>query len=186
MRSAILLGLLALYGCASAPGYRSSSVRTPPSFRGATESDGTAPARYVATATSAAPATADSGVSVSYWEQLGDTTLTRLVGEVLRSNLDVRSARARVSAARSDRVRSVLDLTPSATLQAGYSRQRLSSASFPGVSGVFPDQNVWDAGANASWDLDVFGGIRHTVQARATSAVRLTCTSRKSSGATCR
>jgi len=167
MRSAILLAFLALYGCASAPGYRSSSVRTPPSFRGATESDGTAPARYVATATSAAPATAaDSGVSVSYWEQLGDTTLTRLVGEVLRGNLDVRSARARVSAARSDRVRSVLDLTPSATLQAGYSRQRLSSASFPGVSGVFPDQNVWDAGANASWDLDVFGGIRHTVQAR--------------------
>src|SRR5439155_695783 len=31
---------------------------------------------------------------------------------------------------------------------------------------VFPDQNVWDAGVNASWDLDVFGGIRHTVQAR--------------------
>src|SRR5207253_2135729 len=59
-----------------------------------------------------------------------------------------------------------LDLTPSATLQAGYSRQRLSSASFPGAFGVFPDQNVWDAGANASWDLDLFGGIRHTVQAR--------------------
>src|SRR5207302_1172777 len=87
-------------------------------------------------------------------------------GEVLRGNLDVRSARARVSAARSDRIRSVLDLTPSATLAAGYSRQRLSSASFPSSFGAFPDQNVWDAGVNASWDLDVFGGIRHTVQAR--------------------
>jgi len=105
-------------------------------------------------------------VSLDYWEQLGDTTLTRLVGEVLRSNLDVRSAQARVSAARSDRVRSVLDLTPSATLSAGYARQRLSSASFPGATGIFPDQNVWDAGVNASWDLDVFGGIRRTVQAR--------------------
>jgi NodT family efflux transporter outer membrane factor (OMF) lipoprotein len=103
---------------------------------------------------------------VTYWEQLGDSTLSRLVGEVLRSNLDVRSARARVSAARSDRVRSVLDLTPSATVAAGYSRQRLSTASFPGALGVFPDQNVWDAGVNASWDLDVFGGIRHTIQAR--------------------
>src|SRR2546425_13285730 len=91
---------------------------------------------------------------------------SRLVGEVLRGNLDVRSARARVSAARSDRVRSVLDLTPSATLAVGYSRQRLSSASFPGSFGAFPDQNVWDAGVNTSWDLDVFGGIRHTVQAR--------------------
>src|SRR5207249_915418 len=96
----------------------------------------------------------------------GATTLSRLISEVRRANLDVRAAQARVSAARSDRVRSVLDLTPSATVSAGYARQRLSSASFPGVSGILPDQNVWDTGVNASWDLDVFGGIRHTVQAR--------------------
>ena len=101
-----------------------------------------------------------------YWGALGDTTLSRLIAEVRRANLDVRAARARVSAARSERVRSVLDLTPSATVSAGYVRQRLSSASFPGGFGVFPDQNVWSAGADASWDLDVFGQIRHTVQAR--------------------
>jgi len=52
-------------------------------------------------------------VSSDYWDQLGDSTLSRLVGEVARGNLDVRSAQARVSAARSDRVRSALDLTPS-------------------------------------------------------------------------
>jgi len=116
-------------------------------------------------ATLAAPAEPVS-VSTEYWEQLGDTTLSRLTSEVLRANLDVRAARARVSAARSERVRSVLDLTPSATVVAGYSRQRLSSATFPGFSGVFPDQNVWDAGVNASWDLDIFGQIRHSVQAQ--------------------
>src|SRR5712664_2570548 len=172
MRSAILVGFLALYGCASAPGYRSSSVRTPASFRGTTDdSHVTAPApdgpHLLTPSPSGRGGTKEqAAVTLDYWEQLGDTTLTRLVGEVLRGNLDVRSARARVSAARSDRVRSLLDLTPSATLQAGYSRQRLSSANFPGAIGVFPDQNVWDAGANASWDLDVFGGIRQTVQAR--------------------
>src|SRR2546428_4017431 len=159
MRSAILLGFLALYGCATAPGYRSSSVRPPSSFR--EDPHPLAPSPSGRGGTQDEPA-----VSSAYWDQLSDSTLSRLVGEVLRGNLDVRSARARVSAARSDRVRSVLDLTPSATLQAGYSRQRLSSASFPGAFGVFPDQSVWDAGANASWDLDVFGGIRHTVQAR--------------------
>src|SRR5256712_2191705 len=159
MRSAILLGFLALYGCATAPGYRSSSVRPPSSFR--EDPHPLAPSPSGRGGTQDEPA-----VSSAYWDQLSDSTLSRLVGEVLRGNLDVRSARARVSAARSDRVRSVLDLTPSATLQAGYSRQRLSSASFPGLVGVFPDQNVWDAGANASWDLDVFGGIRHTLQAR--------------------
>src|SRR3989475_12007411 len=172
MRSAILLGFVALYGCATAPGYRSASVRPRQAFRETTgDPQPATPSPEGPHPLSPSPVgrggTKDEpAVSSAYWDQLGDTTLTRLVGEVLRGNLDVRSARARVSAARSDRVRSVLDLTPSATLQAGYSRQRLSSASFPGAFGVFPDQSVWDAGANASWDLDVFGGIRHTVQAR--------------------
>ena len=159
MRSAILLAFVALYGCASAPGYRSSSVQPPTSFREDPHPLSPSPSGRGGTTDGAA-------VSLDYWERLGDTTLSRLVDEVLRANLDVRSARARVSAARSDRVRTVLDLTPSATVAAGYSRQRLSTASFPGALGVFPDQNVWDAGVNASWDLDVFGGIRHTVQAR--------------------
>src|SRR6266704_1267967 len=172
MRSAILLAFVALYGCATAPGYRSSSVRPPQAFRetsgdpqpATTPPEGPHP---LTPSPSGRGGTKDeSAVLVDYWDQLGDTTLSRLVGEVLRGNLDVRSARARVTAARSDRIRSVLDLTPSATLAAGYSRQRLSSASFPGSFGAFPDQNVWDAGVNASWDLDVFGGIRHTVQAR--------------------
>src|SRR6266566_6459420 len=178
MRSAILLAFVALYGCATAPGYRSSSVRSPASFREDPQPLATSPEDH-----SLAPApegphplspspvgrggTQDGpAVSLDYWNQLGDTTLSRLVGEVARGNLDVRSAQARVSAARSDRVRSALDLTPSTTLSAGYARQRLSSASFPGASGVFPDQSVWNAGVDASWDLDLFGGIRHTVQAR--------------------
>src|SRR2546428_3232886 len=172
MRSAILLAFVALYGCATARGYRSSSVRPPQAFRetsGDPQPATTAPEgpHPLSPSPVGRGGTKDeSAVLVDYWDQLGDTTLSRLVGQVLRGNLDVRSARARVSAARSDRVRSVLDLTPSATLAAGYSRQRLSSASFPGSFGAFPDQNVWDAGVNASWDLDVFGAIRHTVQAR--------------------
>src|SRR5437870_12086952 len=169
MRSAILLAFVALYGCATAPGYRSSSVRPPEAFR--EDPHPLSPSPESPHPLSPSPVGRGGPkdeplVSSDYWDQLSDTTLSRLVGEVLRGNLAVRSARARASAARSDRIRSVLDLTPSATLAAGYSRQRLSSASFPGSFAAFPDQNVWDAGVNASWDLDVFGGIRHTVQAR--------------------
>src|SRR2546430_387634 len=159
MRSAILLAFVALYGCATAPGYRSSSVQPPQAFREDPHPLSPAPVGRGGTKD-------EPPVSSDYWDQLSDTTLSRLVGEVLRGNLDVRSTRARVSAARSDRIRSVLDLTPSATLAVGYSRQRLSSASFPGSFGAFPDKIVGDAGVNASWDRDLCGGIRHTVQAR--------------------
>src|ERR1041385_4513073 len=169
MRSAILLAFVALYGCATAPGYRSSSVQPPQAFRettgdpqpATTSPEGPHPLSPspegphplspspegphplspspegphplspspegpppLSPSPSGGGGTKDEPpVSSDYWQQLGDTTLSRLVGEVLRGNLDVRSARARVSAARSDRVRSVLDLTPSATLAAGYSRQ---------------------------------------------------------------
>jgi outer membrane protein, multidrug efflux system len=168
MRSAPLLAFVALYGCATAPSYRSSSLQPPASFRGAMDTAGTADAAYVATAARPAiSALADpSGPASDYWDRLGDTTLSRLINEGLRANLDIRAARARVSAARSDRARTVLDLTPATTVSATYARQRLSSASFPGATGIFPDQNVWDAGVSASWDLDLFGGIRHTVQAQ--------------------
>src|SRR5437763_2554649 len=170
MRSAIVsycLGFLALAGCASAPGYRSPAVQPPASFREVTEAPSPESPHPLSPSPFGRGGTKDEpAVSTDYWDQLGDTTLSRLVGEVQRANLDVRAARARVSAARSDRVRSALDLTPSATVAAGYARQRLSTATFPGASGVFPDQNVWNAGVDASWDLDVFGSIRHTVQAQ--------------------
>lgn len=176
MRSAMLLGFLALSGCASAPGYRSPAVATPASFRALSDptEPGSTPARastatpYVATAANpgiAAPADS-GGVVPDYWERLGDTTLARLVGEVGRANLDVRAARARVDAARSDHVRTILNLTPSATVSGSYSRQRLSTATFPGAFGVYPDQNIWSTGVDAAWDLDVFGRTRHSAQAQ--------------------
>src|SRR5207245_1896477 len=99
-------GCFALYGCATAPGYRSPAVAPTALFRGMTSADGAAIAPFVATAPSPTiAAAADSaGVATDYWDQLGDTTLSRLAREVLRANLDVQAARARVSAARSERV----------------------------------------------------------------------------------
>lgn len=163
MRSAILPGLLALSACVSAPGYKSSAVDIPPAYRQMTDTALAVPyvaERPVEAAADAAPTTR----SQDYWEQLGDTTLSRLIREVQSANLDVQAARARVSAARSTRTRAALDLTPSATVSGSYARQRLASASFPGF-GAFPDQDVWGVSVDPSWELDVFGRLSHNVQA---------------------
>ncbi|OLC08098.1 MAG: hypothetical protein AUH41_08995 [Gemmatimonadetes bacterium 13_1_40CM_66_11] len=103
----------------------------------------------------------------SFWRRLGDTTLERLVGEVVQSNYDVVAAQARLRSARASRLQAALDFAPTVTATASYTRQRLSSIAFPGAVGtVFPDQNVWDAGFQLSWELDVFGRIRKTTQGR--------------------
>jgi multidrug efflux system outer membrane protein len=105
--------------------------------------------------------------AVRFWSALGDTTLVRLVGEALQGNQELQAVRARVGSARAARTTSLLDLAPVVTAVGGYSRQRMASAGFPGAGGAaFPEQNVWDAGLRMQWEVDVFGRLRHTAQAR--------------------
>jgi outer membrane protein, multidrug efflux system len=104
---------------------------------------------------------------VAFWRTLGDTTLERLVGEVVKSNHDVLAARARLGGARASRTQAALDFAPTVTASASYTRQRIVSTAFSGgAPSAFPDQNVWDAGLQLSWELDVFGRIRKTAQGR--------------------
>jgi len=167
VRNAILLGLIALAGCAWTPAYRPAAVELPAAFRETVDTArGGVPARSPAAPDPRATITDAVAIDTGFWRQLGDTTLNRLIGEIVRANLDVRAARARVRGARAGRASALLDLTPSATLGGGYARRRFSSASFPGASGTFPDQNVWDAGFDAAWEVDLFGRLRHGVQAQ--------------------
>src|SRR5213082_3277850 len=109
MRSAIVyfLGLFALSACASAPGYHPSSVRPPEAFQEARDPGPEPPGPASESPHPLSPSPSGRGgtqdapaVSLDYWNQLGDTTLSRLVGEVGRGNLDEigrASCRERVS-----------------------------------------------------------------------------------------
>ena len=175
-----MLSAFALAACATAPGYRAADVRVPPAFREA----GIDSAALAAPSAAAAPAANDSTVPTvptappappaaavvdqsAFWRALGDSTLSRLMDEVVRANLDVRAAAARVRGARAARTESALDFAPTVSVAGGYTRQRLSTAGFPiGGGGAFPDQDIWDAGFDASWELDLFGRVRRGVQAQ--------------------
>jgi NodT family efflux transporter outer membrane factor (OMF) lipoprotein len=112
----------------------------------------------------------ESTPPIAFWRTLGDTTLERLVGEVVKSNHDVVAAEARLRGARAARTETALDFAPTVYATASYTRQRFASASFPGGSiggpTAFPDQTVWDAGLQLSWELDLFGRIRKSTQGR--------------------
>lgn len=153
MRNPMLLLSLVLAGCA-APAYRAPEVQVPPAFRETQD-------------TVVESRTTQSAISqVAAWSEVGDTTLARLMNEVVRTNFDVRAAQARVRGARSARTEATFDLAPTVTFGGGYTRQRLSGASFPIGSGTFPDQDIWDAGFDASWEVDLFGRVRRNVQAQ--------------------
>ncbi len=162
MRKAIWLTLL-LNACASTAAYREPEVRIPTSFR--ERLDSLAP-RAAASPNEVPMAAKDTAAVGPYWRSLGDSTLIRLLQEAFDANLDVRVAEARIRGARASRVEATLDFVPTVTAAAGYTRQRIAGASFPVGGGSFPDQDIWDAGFDASWELDLFGRIRRGVQAR--------------------
>ncbi|HEU4561340.1 MAG TPA: TolC family protein [Longimicrobium sp.] len=102
----------------------------------------------------------------AFWAALGDSTLERLVRDALGANRDLRAASARVNAARAGRTSAALSLAPVVSASSGYTRQRLAGASVPGAGGTLPDHALWDAGVVMSWEVDVFGRGRRTVQGR--------------------
>lgn len=152
-KAGIILSL-ALAGCATAPGYRAPEVQVPATFREIRDT-------IIET-----PASGTAVVDTVAGPDVRDTTLTRLLHEAVRANLDVRAAEARVRGARAARSEAMFDLAPTVTFGAGYTRQRLSSATFPVGFGSFPDQDIWDGGFDASWELDLFGRVRRSVQAQ--------------------
>ncbi|HEX7089955.1 MAG TPA: TolC family protein [Longimicrobiales bacterium] len=102
---------------------------------------------------------------LAFWRAVGDPTLVRLIARALEANRDLRAVDARMRGARAARTEAALDLAPTITARAGYSRQRLAAASFPGA-GALPDQDVWDAGVQLGWELDLFGRLRGSFQGR--------------------
>ena len=190
-RVLIVLVALGAAACASSPSYRRPEVAVPQAFRERLDSSAARPAADTTRAMradSAGAAAADSADAVAadsvppavppaaspetktsrigFWRDLGDSTLDRLIGELALTNLDVRSAIARVRGARAVRSEKALDLAPIVTVGGGYTRQRISGATFPIGSGTFPDQDIWDGGFDASWELDLFGRLRKTLQAQ--------------------
>ncbi|MGH2670919.1 MAG: TolC family protein, partial [bacterium] len=54
-----------------------------------------------------------------------------------------------------------LDLFPTITVAGGYTRQRVSAATF-GIE--VPERGLWDSELRASWELDLFGRVRSNVR----------------------
>lgn len=124
----------------------------------------------VALAATARGALAQRSSPTEFWSALGDTTLVRLVSETRLAGREIQIASARSDALHASRTSAALDLLPVVTTRGGYSRQRIASASFPGATGAFPDQNVWDAGLALSWEVDVTGRLRNSLRGRSALA----------------
>lgn len=111
-----------------------------------------------------------------WWRALRDPELSALVEDVAESNLDLAAAVARIREARALRTAASASLYPRLGASAGYDRTHISeNAAGPisklanrGIASL--DLESFQAGFDASWEIDVFGA---TARAREAAGARL-------------
>jgi outer membrane protein TolC len=98
-----------------------------------------------------------------WWTTFNDPTLMSLVDRALQGNLDLRQARARVREARARRGISAAERFPS--LDASGTVTPTRSSEDATVPGAGQEHTLYTAGFDASWEIDIFGGVRRSAKA---------------------
>ena len=96
-----------------------------------------------------------------WWAKFDDPLLGSLVEQGLAANLDIGQAVARLRQARESLVQSRAALLPQISASGGYSRNVNVAGS--GIAGQNNDS--FSIGADASYQVDLFGGVRRGVEA---------------------
>jgi outer membrane protein, multidrug efflux system len=150
----LVIGVLGAAGCVVGPNYRRPEVVTPPSW------GELAPA---APPTGRSDAIVD-GTPTAWWTAFDDQLLTSLIQRAVQSNLTLQQAEARVREARALRRIAASDLWPQVEATGSYAREHASKNGV-GAGAAGKTFNLFQAGFDANWEVDVFGGIRRAVEA---------------------
>jgi NodT family efflux transporter outer membrane factor (OMF) lipoprotein len=151
-----LIIALSIIGCAVGPDYRKPSTTLQPFHSSVV-------LKVRRTNPSAPPL-------VQWWLGFDDPALTRIAQRALNQNLDLAAAIARVRQARAAAREAGAQLLPTADMTAQAARIHQSLESPIGsigrdLPGFKRDQSEYDVGAAASWEIDLFGGLRRGAQA---------------------
>ncbi|HEX5208120.1 MAG TPA: efflux transporter outer membrane subunit [Steroidobacteraceae bacterium] len=149
----------ALSGCAVGPNYHRPTTQV------ATQFPTTAPKQQTRGESSASnDVYSHAPAQTEFWKQFDDPVLNGMIGDALAANYDLRIALGRLVQARALRNESRFDLAPTVTASGGYTKQRVPAVENPG-GGAYTSK-LYDAGFDATWELDFFGGVRRSIEAR--------------------
>jgi len=139
-----------LVGCTVGPDYEAPEPFVPDAWKNAVAAEVAQPESPLET----------------WWLAFNDPTLTGFIDRAVESNRTLL-----VSVARVQESRALLGIAgggykPDLTLDAAYSRNQMSdNGLFPAPPGGFEAANLYTAGIGLSWEIDVFGRVRRSVEA---------------------
>jgi multidrug efflux system outer membrane protein len=97
-----------------------------------------------------------------WWTLFDDPLLASLIERSLKQNKDLQIAQARVREARGRRGVVAADFLPTIGTSGTYARSRTSENTNAGIA---LEQDFFEAGFDANWEMDIFGGVRRAVEA---------------------
>lgn len=148
---ALLLCASVMAGCAVGPDYR--------------RPDAPLPAHYIGQAAVEQQHVASTTDLATWWQGFDDPLLSHFVSLALEQNLDLAQASARVTQARAALGGADAALLPSGSISGSAARAHQSIETPLGeVLNATPNYDRWgnayEADLGASWEIDVFGGLR--------------------------
>lgn len=151
MKRALLLLLLPVAGCTVGPDYHPAPIPAP------------------ATWTGRAGQNTQASDLAQWWRRFGDKALNQLVEQALTANADVAQAVAKLRQARAGLTQEkaglfpTLDASGNATRSRQYIGSGIGGSTGSGMSDYYTS-NSFEAGFDASFELDVFGGQHRSVE----------------------
>ncbi len=152
---AVFMAATSLSACAVGPDYHRPALAAPAAYLGASA---------VALRAAGDPG-GDVGEASRWWARFNDPVLTGLIEKALAQNLDIAQAIARVTQARATLRSADAALLPSASISgsataAHQSLQTPTGRIAQAVPGFDRDGELYEANLGASWEIDLFGGLR--------------------------
>ncbi len=157
----IVLG--SLTACMLGPNYQTPEVNVPSDWNSVSLTGGL----------SDLPVSMGSVPDVSWWDVFQNEELNLLIEQALERNHDLRQASFRVLEARALAHGAGAGLYPNMSVNGAYTRVRRSETILAAPTGVAPEGfappganfDIWNAGIDLRWELDLWGKIRRSQEA---------------------
>jgi len=150
MKKFIIIVALSLFltGCAAAgPNYKNPNVSISSDFYSVGEKH------------------PNKAVQTDWWEELGDKQLVGYIQDAVKNNYDLKIAQSRVREARAMRSIASSRFLPSVNARASAQATDSSENSVLGSRGLdVGTTDLYETSFDASWEIDVFGGIRRATE----------------------
>ena len=157
-----------MIGCTVGPNFHAPSPDVPAAWSASAAPPAVGPISQITTAQPPA----------AWWTSFNDAELTSLVDRAAAANLDAKAALLRIAEARAQRDVAGAAAWPSLSVNASDQTNHLSESTptgalfnkvgnLPGLTGVsIPNPyEQYQLGFNASWEVDLFGRVRRSVEA---------------------